>query len=73
MVTVGVCALQGAFREHCEAIESLGHTAVEVRNADDLASIDGLIIPGGESTAMLLIAKGPFLVPVHSCHTRFNF
>ena len=45
-------ALQGAFREHCAAVRRLGHEAVEVRNPADLEGVDGLIIPGGESTTM---------------------
>lgn len=49
---VGVLALQGAFREHRQVLEYLGCEVVEVRNASDLKEINGLIIPGGESTAM---------------------
>ena len=52
MATIGVLALQGAFREHCDAVRRLGHEAVEVRNPADLAGVDALIIPGGESTTM---------------------
>jgi pyridoxal 5'-phosphate synthase pdxT subunit len=52
MATIGVLALQGAFREHCAAVRRLGHEAVEVRNPADLAGVDALIIPGGESTTM---------------------
>ena len=52
MVTmkVGVLALQGAFIEHIQALESLGVQAVEVRKPEQLRDLDGLIIPGGEST-----------------------
>ena len=46
-------ALQGDFAAHGKALESAGAKAVEVRTADDLRGIDGLIIPGGESTTML--------------------
>jgi len=49
---VGILALQGAFREHKKAIEVLGHTAVEIRLPEQLEGIDGLIIPGGESTTI---------------------
>lgn len=49
---IGVLALQGAFREHCQHIEKLGHRALEVRTSNQLNEIDGLIIPGGESTTM---------------------
>ena len=52
MATIGVLALQGAFREHCAAVRRLGHEAVEVRTPADLEGVDGLIIPGGESTTM---------------------
>lgn len=49
---VGVLALQGAFARHVEAIEELGATAVEIRKPEQLNGLDGLIIPGGESTTM---------------------
>lgn len=49
---IGVLALQGAFREHILAIEALGHGAVAVRLPEQLNECDGLIIPGGESTAI---------------------
>lgn len=49
---IGVLALQGDVREHSELLESLDVQAVEVRRAEDLQEIDGLIIPGGESTAI---------------------
>jgi 5'-phosphate synthase pdxT subunit len=50
---IGVLAIQGDFAAHARALERVGVRAVEVRRADDLTSIDGLIIPGGESTTML--------------------
>ena len=61
MATIGVLALQGAFREHCAAVRRLGHEAVEVRTPADLAGVDALIIPGGESTTIdkLLDWQGP--------------
>jgi pyridoxal 5'-phosphate synthase pdxT subunit len=49
---VGVLALQGDFREHLAVLTGLGVTAVPVRREAELASIDGLIIPGGESSVM---------------------
>lgn len=49
---IGVLALQGDVREHISAIEALGGEAVAVRRAGELASVDALILPGGESTAM---------------------
>lgn len=52
MTKIGVLALQGAFREHIEALRELGVEAVEVRLPEQLEGLDGLIIPGGESTAI---------------------
>lgn len=54
MKTVGVLALQGAFAKHIEMVKSLGVHAIEVRKPRDLEGCDGLIIPGGESTTILL-------------------
>jgi pyridoxal 5'-phosphate synthase pdxT subunit len=50
---IGVLALQGAFIEHIAAIRALGAEAIEVRLAEELKGLDGLIIPGGESTTIL--------------------
>jgi len=52
-VTVGVLALQGAFHLHKEHVLATGAKYKEVTSADDLTQIDGLIIPGGESSVML--------------------
>lgn len=52
---VGVLALQGAFALHVEACESLGFDAVEVRTPEQLATVDRLIVPGGESTTMSMM------------------
>jgi pyridoxal 5'-phosphate synthase pdxT subunit len=49
---IGVLALQGAFIEHEKKIRALGAEAVEVRLPEDLEGLDGLIIPGGESTTI---------------------
>jgi len=49
---IGVLALQGAFREHIEALRGLGVDAVEVRLPEQIEGLDGLIIPGGESTTI---------------------
>jgi pyridoxal 5'-phosphate synthase pdxT subunit len=59
---VGILALQGAFARHAHAIESLGATAVEVRVPDQLALVESLVMPGGESTTMskLLESQGLF-------------
>jgi len=50
--SVGVLALQGAFREHRRAFERVGADVVEVRRGRQLAGLDGLVIPGGESSTM---------------------
>ena len=49
---IGVLALQGAFREHVAMVRRLGAEVVEVRLPEQLEGLDGLIIPGGESTTM---------------------
>jgi pyridoxal 5'-phosphate synthase pdxT subunit len=49
---IGVLAVQGNFREHAQMLRCLGAEPVEVRLPDQLAGLDGLIIPGGESTAI---------------------
>ena len=51
-MTVGVLALQGDFREHLAVLHRLGVEAVEVRTPEELAGVDGLVIPGGESTTI---------------------
>lgn len=51
-LTVGVLNLQGAVTEHLRALVHLGVEAVPVKTAQDVADLDGLIIPGGESTAI---------------------
>lgn len=52
MTRIGVLALQGAFHEHIKILRSLGVEAIEVRLPADLDGLDGLIIPGGESTTI---------------------
>ena len=52
---VGVLAIQGDFAAHARMLARAGVEAVEVRRGDELASLDGLIIPGGESTTMLKV------------------
>jgi len=54
---VSVLALQGDFREHVKATEECGHSAIEVRRASELASIEALILPGGESTTIVQLAQ----------------
>jgi pyridoxal 5'-phosphate synthase pdxT subunit len=54
---IGVLALQGAFREHARALRALGADVREVRLPEDLDELDGLVIPGGESTTMARLAR----------------
>jgi pyridoxal 5'-phosphate synthase pdxT subunit len=51
-VRIGVLALQGNFREHLAVLRRLGADGVEVRKPEQLEGLEGLIIPGGESTAI---------------------
>jgi pyridoxal 5'-phosphate synthase pdxT subunit len=62
MVKVGVLGLQGAVREHVRSIEACGAEAVIIKRKEQLAEVDGLILPGGESTTMRrLIDKYDFM------------
>jgi len=54
---IGVLALQGAFREHAHALHRLGVDVIEVRLPEELDGLDGLVIPGGESTTIMRLAK----------------
>lgn len=63
--TIGILALQGAVREHQRAIERCGARVLPIKQPDELALIDGLIIPGGESTTIgKLMAEYGFLEPI---------
>ncbi len=53
---IGVLALQGDVREHLAALRAQGATAVTVRRPEELAAVDALVIPGGESTTMAKLA-----------------
>lgn len=65
MVKVGVLGLQGAFREHAQALEAAGAEAIIIKKVEQLDEVDGLILPGGESTAMRrLIDKYDFMEPL---------
>ncbi len=54
---IGVLALQGNFREHAAMLRRLGADVVEVRKPGQLDGLDGLVIPGGESTAIMRLAS----------------
>ena len=49
---IGVLALQGAFREHAEALSALGADVALVKRPEHLAGIDAIVLPGGESTTI---------------------
>jgi 5'-phosphate synthase pdxT subunit len=55
--TVGVFALQGDVREHLRALTDAGAESVSVRRPEELAEVDGLVLPGGESTTMVKLAR----------------
>jgi 5'-phosphate synthase pdxT subunit len=64
--TVGVLALQGDVREHVRALEAAGADAVAVRRPEELAKIDGLVLPGGESTTIVKLARAfDLFEPLH--------
>jgi 5'-phosphate synthase pdxT subunit len=54
---IGVLAVQGNFREHAAMLRQLGADPVEVRKPDQLEGLDGLVIPGGESTAIMRLVR----------------
>ena len=55
--TIGVLALQGDVREHLAMLERAGAAAVAVRRPSELAQVDGLVVPGGESTTISKLAR----------------
>lgn len=55
--TIGVLALQGDVREHVRALEAAGARTLAVRRPDELERVDGLVLPGGESTTMWRLAR----------------
>lgn len=54
---IGVLALQGNFREHEAMLRRLGAEPVEIRKPEELAGLDGLVVPGGESTTFMRLMK----------------
>ena len=54
---IGVLAVQGNFREHVAVLRRLGAEAVEVRLPEQLEGLDGLVVPGGESTAIMRLIR----------------
>jgi 5'-phosphate synthase pdxT subunit len=68
---VGVLALQGDFEAHRKALQRAGATAVPVRTVSELDEVDGLVIPGGESTTMLkLLHEEQMFEPLRAFGTR---
>jgi len=68
-MAVGVLALQGDFAAHAAVLRRLGETVREVRSWTDLAGLRALVLPGGESTALLrLMGGGPWFDAVHAFH-----
>ena len=55
MIKIGVLELQGNFESHHKILKKLGYDSVGVRNSSDLECLDGLVLPGGESTTMSLL------------------
>ncbi len=56
-VVIGVLAVQGNFREHAGVLRRLGAAVVEVRKPGQLVGLDGLVVPGGESTAIMRLMR----------------
>ncbi|MBZ5753161.1 pyridoxal 5'-phosphate synthase glutaminase subunit PdxT [Metabacillus rhizolycopersici] len=65
MLKIGVLGLQGAVREHIRSVEACGAEGIVIKTTNQLDEVDGLIIPGGESTTMRrLIDKYNFMEPL---------
>jgi 5'-phosphate synthase pdxT subunit len=71
VVKVGVLALQGDYAAHAAILRGLGVTAIEVRRPGELTGISGVILPGGESTALLNLMSGaPWFDALRALHGR---
>ena len=69
MARIGVLALQGDFEAHAKVLGDLGCEVVEVRRVAQLSGLDGLVIPGGESTTLLnLMADEPWFSALRAFH-----
>jgi pyridoxal 5'-phosphate synthase pdxT subunit len=67
MLKIGILALQGAVREHSRQIEELGCEVILVKSVEDLKGINGLVLPGGESTTMRkLLDRYDLLEPIRA-------
>lgn len=67
ILKVGILGLQGAIQEHVQAVEECGVQAVIIKNVEQLVDLDGLILPGGESTTMRrLLDQYHFVEPIQA-------
>lgn len=67
MAHIGVLALQGGYAAHARMLRALGHNVHEVRTAADLHQLQGLVLPGGESsTQLMLIERNHLAEPLHA-------
>ncbi|MBT2655580.1 pyridoxal 5'-phosphate synthase glutaminase subunit PdxT [Bacillus sp. ISL-18] len=67
MLKIGILALQGAVREHIRQIEELGCVAIPVKSVENLNELNGLVLPGGESTTMRkLLDRYEMLEPIRA-------
>ncbi|MBK6847649.1 MAG: pyridoxal 5'-phosphate synthase glutaminase subunit PdxT [Proteobacteria bacterium] len=63
MARIGLLALQGGFAAHAQCLAALGHDCVEVRRPEQLVGLEGLVLPGGESTTQLKLIASAGLGP----------
>lgn len=70
MKNIGVLALQGDVREHFSAIENCEAVTTEVKRPSDLEGLDGLIIPGGESTTIVKLCE--YLIYLNHCRKPYE-
>jgi len=69
MTRIGVLALQGDFARHTQAFADLAQPTIEVRRVAELEGLDGLVVPGGESTTLLrLMAHEPWFDALRGFH-----
>eukprot|EP01038_Epipyxis_sp_PR26KG_P015466 gene15466-20867_t len=62
-LTIGILAIQGAVQEHIDCVKKLGCDTKSIRSPKDMDDIDGIILPGGESTAMAIVGEANGLFP----------